>query len=41
MTFVSGKRYTSTVKVKKTSEGVNVDIGDWEDDGVDHGGVAE
>lgn len=40
-TFVGGKRHTFTVTVKKTSNGINVDIGSWEDDGVDNGGVAE
>lgn len=40
-TFEAGKRHTFTITVSKTSSGVNVDIGGWEDDGVDHGGVAE
>ena len=40
-TFESGKCYKSTVTVKKTSNGVNVDITKWEDDGVDYGGTAE
>lgn len=40
-TFVGGKRHTFTVTVKKTSNGINVDIGSWEDDGADNGGVAE
>lgn len=40
-TFVGGKRHTFTITVKKTSNGINVDIGDWTDDGEDHGGVAE
>lgn len=40
-TFVSGKRHTFTITVKKTSNGINVDIGDWVDDGEDNGGVAE
>lgn len=39
--FVGGKRHTFTITVKKTSNGINVDIGDWTDDGEDHGGVAE
>lgn len=39
--FESGKRYNCTVKLSKTSEGVNVTIGDWEDDGTDYGGTAE
>lgn len=41
ITFESGKCYKSTVTVKKTSNGVNVDITKWEDDGIDYGGTAE
>lgn len=41
LTFESGKRYNCTVVLSKTSEGVNVTIGDWEDDGTDYGGTAE
>ena len=41
MAFEANKRYTCTVTVKKTSEGVNVDIGNWEEDDIDYGGVAE
>lgn len=40
-TFERNKRYTFTVKVNKTSNGINVNIGQWDDDGVDYGGVAE
>lgn len=40
-TFVGGKRHTFTVTVSKTSNGVNVSIGAWEDDGTDNGGTAE
>ncbi len=39
--FVSGHRHTFTVTVKKTSNGINVDIGAWVDDGTDNGGIAE
>ena len=39
--FERNKRYTFTVKVNKTSSGINVNIGQWDDDGVDYGGVAE
>ncbi len=38
--FVSGKRHTFTVTLDKTSSGVNVTIGAWEDDGTDNGGTA-
>ena len=40
-TFETNKRYKFTVTVDKTNEGINVGIGNWEEDGVDHGGVAE
>ena len=39
-TFQSGKRHTFTVTVDKTSSGMNVTIGAWEDDGHDNGGSA-
>ncbi len=40
-TFVGGKRHPFTVTVSKTSNGINVGIGAWEDDNVDNGGTAE
>lgn len=40
-TFVSAKRHKFTVTVSKTSNGINVGISDWEDDGTDNGGTAE
>lgn len=40
-TFVSGKRHRFTVTLSKTSNGINVDIDQWEDDGTDNGGTAE
>lgn len=40
ITFVSGKRHTLNVTVKKISNGVNVTIGEWKDDDVDYGGIA-
>ena len=40
-TFETNKRYPFTVTVDKTNNGINVGIGNWEEDGVDHGGVAE
>ena len=40
-TFEANKRHTFTVTVNKTSNGINVGIGNWEDDGEDHGGVVE
>ena len=40
-TFQSGMRYTFTVTVNRTSNGINVGITDWETDPIDYGGVAE
>ncbi|MDE6085262.1 MAG: fimbrillin family protein [Muribaculaceae bacterium] len=40
-TFESGKNHTFTVVVSKTSNGINVDINPWQNDGTDNGGVAE
>lgn len=40
-TFEGGKRHLFTVTVSKTSNGINVGIGDWEDGGEDNGGTAE
>ena len=40
-TFVSGKQHTFTVTVNKTGSGINIGIGDWENDGTDNGGDAE
>lgn len=40
-TFKSSTRHKFTVKVSKTSNGMNVDITKWEDDGTDNGGTAE
>ena len=40
-TFLGGKSHKFTVTVSKTSSGVNVDITQWDTDGVDNGGVAE
>ncbi len=39
-TFEAGKRHTFTVTVIKTSEGINVTINSWKDDGTDNGGTA-
>ena len=39
--FAPGKRYNFTVSLSKTSNGVNVNITKWEDDGIDYGGTAE
>lgn len=40
-TFVGGKSHLFTVTLNKTSNGVNVTINPWEEDGTDNGGVAE
>ena len=39
--FAPGKRYNFTITLSKTSNGVNVNITKWEDDGIDYGGTAE
>lgn len=39
--FKSGVRHKFTVTLSKTSNGVNVNITKWEDDGIDNGGTAE
>lgn len=39
--FVSGKRYSFTVTISKKESGINVNIAEWEDDGIDNGGTAE
>ena len=39
--FEAGKSLKFTVTVSKTSNGVNVNITKWEDDGKDYGGTAE
>ncbi len=40
-TFESGKSHKFTVTLSKTSNGVNVNINPWADDGTDNGGTAE
>lgn len=40
-TFVSGKTHNFTITLSKTSTGVNVTIGAWDNDGTDNGGIAE
>lgn len=38
--FEEGKKYKFTVTLSKTSSGINVNISQWEDDGIDYGGTA-
>lgn len=40
-TFEANKRHEFTVTVNKTSNGININIGKWDEDETDHGGVAE
>mgnify|MGYP002516416980 CR=1 FL=1 len=40
-TFVAGTRHKFTVTLYKVSNGVNVTIDKWENDDIDHGGIAE
>lgn len=39
--FAAGKKHNFNVTLSKTSNGVNVNITKWEDDGNDYGGTAE
>lgn len=39
--FVGGTRHKFTVTLSKTSNGINVGIDQWEDEGIDNGGTAE
>lgn len=39
MLFESGKQYTFTITLKKTSGGINIGISGWEDAGEDYGGT--
>lgn len=41
LTFESGKSYTLVLSLDKTSNGINVNINPWTEDGIDHGGSAE
>lgn len=41
LSLQGGHRYTLPMTVNKTSNGINVSIDDWIDDGIDNGGVAE
>lgn len=41
ITLESGHLYRCTVTLSKTSNGINVSIDRWQDDGVDYGGTAE
>lgn len=38
--FEKGEKYNFTVTLSKTSSGINVNISQWEDDGIDYGGTA-
>lgn len=40
-TFESGKSHRFTITLSKTSNGINVNINPWNEDGTDNGGVAE
>lgn len=38
--FEKGEKHNFTVTLSKTSNGINVNISQWEDDGIDYGGTA-
>lgn len=37
--FASNKQYTSTITINRSSQGINIDIGEWEEDDIDYGGT--
>lgn len=39
LTFVANRQHTCTVTVNRTSEGINIGIGAWEEDETDYGGI--
>lgn len=41
ISFESGKNYNFTITLSKTSAGINVNIGPWDNDDIDYGGIAE
>ena len=41
ITFEGNKQHSCTITVNKTGQGVNIGIGNWETDPIDHGGAAE
>lgn len=39
--FASNKKYSCELIINRTSEGLNIGIGDWDEDGTDYGGTLE
>ncbi len=39
--FTANKQHSCTITVNKTSNGINIGIGNWETDDIDHGGSVE
>ena len=37
--FAPNKQYTSTITINRSSQGINIGIGDWEEDDTDYGGT--
>lgn len=37
--LASNKQYTSTITINRSSQGINIGIGDWEEDDADYGGT--
>ena len=37
--LVSNKKYTSTITINRSSQGINIGIGEWEEDNMDYGGT--
>lgn len=40
-TFIANTQHTFTLKITRTSNGINIDVGSWETDDIDHGGIAQ
>lgn len=41
MTFEANKQHTCTLTVNRTGNGINIGIGGWDSDDIDHGGTVE
>ena len=41
ITFEANTKHSCTITVNKKGEGIDIGIGDWENDNIDHGGIVE
>jgi len=37
--LLPNRQYTSTITINRSSQGINIDIGEWEEDDIDYGGT--